>query len=76
MWEAPTVSCYVEGAEEQEEEGMDVTEKAKGMASKKHGLVAPADLPQLQGPRPVLDNRWGVSLAKHVRSPSITGKKK
>jgi len=52
----------------------DVTEHVK--ATKKHGLVAPADEPQVQGPRPVLDNRWGNALAKHMKSPSITGKKK
>lgn len=55
---------------------MDVTEKAKSQASKRPGLVAPGDEPQLQGPRPVLDNSWGSKLAGRTRSPSITGKKK
>ena len=55
---------------------MDVTEKAKSQASKRPGLVAPGDEPQLQGPRPVLNNRWGSALSKNTRSPSITGKRK
>ena len=52
----------------------DVTERAK--ATKRPGLIAPADEPQVHGPRAVLDNRWGSALSKNVKSPSITGKKK
>ena len=52
----------------------DVTERVK--ATKRPGLIAPGDEPQVRGPRPVLDNRWGSALSKHTKSPSITGKKK
>ena len=55
---------------------MDVTEKAKGQASKRPGLVAPGDESQVQGPRPVTNNAWGHKLSDKMRSPSLTGRKK
>lgn len=54
----------------------DISEKVKSQARKAPGLIAPGDEPQVVGPRPVLDNRWGSALAKGTRSPSITGKKR
>ena len=55
----------------------DVTERVKGQASKPDGLRAPgASGGVLEGPKAVLDNRWGSSLAKGGKSLSLGGRGK
>ena len=52
----------------------DITEKADGQMSKPSGVRAPGESgANLAGPKPVLDNRWGASLAKGQSSLQING---